>query len=98
MFTGLWAHVSRVAHVSYISVKFNSNLDGGGTRHAIQSNWGVNCSNWKFGGTLKKGSKFGVVKCHFPNKIELLSIKKKINFPLTYRSGVVPRMTCCNEL
>ena len=44
-------------------------LDGGGTRRAIQSNWGVNCSNQKFGGTLKKESKFKVVKCNCPFKL-----------------------------
>jgi hypothetical protein len=45
--------------------KFNSNLDGGvpGVQLSLI---GVNCSNQKFGGTLKNESKFRVVKCNCP--------------------------------
>ena len=43
----------------YFSVGFNSNLDGRGTtvHRAIESNWGVNCSNRKFGWDIEKGVK-----------------------------------------
>ena len=47
-------HVSRVEHVIHFSVGFNDNLDVGGNGRAIETNWGVNCSNQKFMGDIDK--------------------------------------------
>jgi hypothetical protein len=38
-------------------VQINSNLDRGGIKRAIESNWGINCSNQKFRGDFEKGVK-----------------------------------------
>ncbi len=37
-----------VLHVILFSVGFNNNLEGGGNRRAIESNWGVNRVSQKF--------------------------------------------------
>ena len=52
-------------HMFDFFFKFNSNLDGGVPGVQL-SPIGVNCSNRKFGGTLKNESKFRVVKCNCP--------------------------------
>ncbi len=50
---GIWkivVVVSRVSHVSNISIQINSNLDIGGNRRAIESNWRVNVHRESLGG------------------------------------------------
>jgi hypothetical protein len=55
--------------MSYFSIKFNRNLDGGEFPYAIMSNWVINCYNRKFERTWKISErlKWKNVICHKNN-------------------------------